>query len=73
MNYLCADYKAFFFHVDTPMRIMAELLRRNRAVAEVMLVLAAEDAQVQKSFAKAGRNDLCPCGSGPKFKYCHGQ
>ncbi len=21
---------------------------------------------------KAGRNDLCPCGSGQKFKRCHG-
>ena len=20
---------------------------------------------------KIGRNDLCPCGSGKKFKYCH--
>ncbi|MFM8176506.1 MAG: SEC-C metal-binding domain-containing protein, partial [Candidatus Limnocylindrus sp.] len=21
---------------------------------------------------KAGRNDACPCGSGKKFKKCHG-
>ena len=21
---------------------------------------------------KVGRNELCPCGSGKKFKYCHG-
>ena len=21
---------------------------------------------------KVGRNDRCPCGSGKKFKYCHG-
>jgi SEC-C motif/Aspartyl protease len=26
-----------------------------------------------KVFAKVGRNDLCPCGSGKKFKHCHGQ
>ncbi len=55
------------------MRIMAELLRRNRAPAEVMLMLAAEDAQLHKAFAKAGRNDPCPCGSGRKFKQCHGR
>ena len=36
LNYLCAGYKAFFRHVDRPMRIMAELLRRNRAPAEIM-------------------------------------
>lgn len=23
--------------------------------------------------AAAGRNDLCPCGSGKKYKNCHGQ
>jgi len=60
LNYLCAGYKAFFNHVDKPMHIMAELLRRNRAPAEVMLVLAAEDAQLQQAFAKAGRNEPCP-------------
>jgi uncharacterized protein len=71
LNYLCAGYKAFFHQVDKPMRIMSELLRRDRAPAEVMLVLAAEGAQLQKAFAKAGRNDPCPCGSGRKFKHCH--
>jgi uncharacterized protein len=73
LNYLCAGYKAFFTYVDQPMRIMVELLRRNRAPAEVMLVLAAEEAQLQKAFAKAGRNEPCPCGSGRKFKHCHGR
>lgn len=24
-------------------------------------------------FAGVGRNDLCPCGSGKKYKQCHGQ
>ncbi|MBX9794514.1 MAG: SEC-C domain-containing protein, partial [Burkholderiaceae bacterium] len=24
-------------------------------------------------FARAGRNDPCPCGSGKKFKLCHGK
>jgi preprotein translocase subunit SecA len=23
--------------------------------------------------AKIGRNDLCPCGSGKKYKNCHGK
>jgi preprotein translocase subunit SecA len=26
---------------------------------------------VRKQGAKIGRNDLCPCGSGKKFKHCH--
>lgn len=28
--------------------------------------------QVDDEFAGVGRNDLCPCGSGKKFKRCHG-
>ena len=27
----------------------------------------------QQAFANIGRNDPCPCGSGKKFKHCHGQ
>ena len=26
----------------------------------------------QKSWGKVKRNDKCPCGSGKKFKHCHG-
>jgi preprotein translocase subunit SecA len=25
------------------------------------------------AFERAGRNDPCPCGSGKKFKFCHGR
>jgi len=25
------------------------------------------------TWGNPGRNDLCPCGSGKKFKHCHGQ
>ena len=52
---------------------MAELLLRNRAPAEVMLVLAAKEEQLQRAFAKAGRKEPCPCGSGREFKQCHGR
>jgi uncharacterized protein len=69
LNYLCAGYKTFFNHVDRPMRIMSGLLRQQRAPAEVSAVLAAEEAQ---RFADVGRNDPCPCGSGSKYKKCHG-
>jgi preprotein translocase subunit SecA len=26
-----------------------------------------------QGFPKVGRNDPCPCGSGKKYKHCHGQ
>jgi uncharacterized protein len=39
LNYLCAGYKAFFHHVDRPMRIMADLVRKGRYADEVMQIL----------------------------------
>jgi uncharacterized protein len=42
LNYLCAGYLAFFTHVDRPMHVMADLLRRGRYADEAMAVLAAE-------------------------------
>ena len=46
LNYLCAGYKAFFHHVDRPMRFMAERLRRGDAPPPRSCALyAAEDAQ----------------------------
>jgi preprotein translocase subunit SecA len=32
-----------------------------------------EGATVVRAGAKVGRNDPCPCGSGKKYKHCHGQ
>jgi len=39
LNYLCAGYMAFFKHVDGPMKMMADLLRRGRYADEVMALL----------------------------------
>lgn len=36
LNYLCAGYKAFFLHVDQPMRAMADLIRQGRHADEIM-------------------------------------
>ncbi|WEN16159.1 preprotein translocase subunit SecA [Rhodanobacter sp. AS-Z3] len=30
-------------------------------------------SQAQHDGPKVGRNELCPCGSGKKYKHCHGQ
>jgi len=64
-NYLCAGFKSFFDHVNPAMQTMAQLVRNNGAPAEIMKVYAAKDF-------KGGRNDKCHCGSGKKFKHCHG-
>lgn len=72
LNWLCAGYKAFFNHIDRPMRLMAAELRAGRPAANVMGLLAAEEAALRRRFARTGRNDPCPCGSGRKYKHCHG-
>ena len=74
LNYLCAGYKLFFNHIDHPMRIMADLLRRGRYADEVMNILAMEEMQkIKQAMAKARPGDPCPCGSGKKFHKCHGR
>ena len=31
-----------------------------------------KEVKEQKNLRKVGRNEKCPCGSGKKFKHCHG-
>ncbi len=73
LNYLCDGYKAFFTHIDPPMRRMAQELQAGRAPANIMYYLAQEELDLQRRLAQASRNDLCPCGSNRKFKKCHGR
>ena len=40
--------------------------------ASQMAQATPENVQVVRSVPKVGRNDPCPCGSGKKYKYCHG-
>ena len=72
LNYLCAGYQAFFHHIDAPMRMMSDLLRRGRAPSELVAWYARRDADLAREVARLGRNDPCPCGSGRKVKHCHG-
>ena len=65
-NYLCTGLKSFFHHVNPAMQTMAQLVKANHAPAEIMQQYAAKEF-------KGGRNDPCHCGSGKKFKRCHGQ
>jgi len=74
LNYLCAGYQAFFRHIDRPLKLMAQLMRQEQPAAWVMEVLAQlEGRQSAVEKGKVGRNEPCPCGSGLKYKKCHGQ
>ena len=51
-------------------------VKRER-VAKVTGTSGADDGslkkQPKKAAVKIGRNDPCPCGSGQRYKHCHGQ
>ncbi len=34
---------------------------------------APQKVQIKRQYPKVGRNDPCPCGSGKKYKFCHGK
>jgi preprotein translocase subunit SecA len=56
-----------FQHADAGGLGADEEARQAQAMA------AALQGGVSESGARVGRNDPCPCGSGKKFKHCHGQ
>ena len=47
--------------------------RRQQATLNFVGAGAAKPAEPVHVGAKVGRNDLCPCGSGKKYKKCHGK
>ncbi len=65
LNYLCEGYRAFFAHVDEPMRVMADHVRNGGDAGAVMDWYSRADAQ-------RTRNGPCSCGNGRKWKHCHG-
>ncbi|OON64282.1 preprotein translocase subunit SecA [Massilia sp. KIM] len=61
-----------FQHADfNPSAAPEELLNPN-PVSSGAAPVAAEDHSTYMGM-KVGRNDPCPCGSGKKFKQCHGK
>ena len=46
-------------------------LARNAGAAVSSVV--ARDPKDPSTWGKVGRNETCPCGSGKKFKHCHGR
>ena len=58
------------FHVQNP-----ERMERKQVAQEVQTVNPDSGVQepVRRTSKKVGRNDPCPCGSGKKYKHCHGK
>ncbi|MBD2811045.1 preprotein translocase subunit SecA [Xenorhabdus sp. Vera] len=54
----------------------AERLARKQHLShevEQGALMSEEEAQMASGERKVGRNDTCPCGSGKKYKHCHGR
>ena len=66
-----ADTTRYMYHVDVVRR---DEQPRPQAVATSSAKTAeqAKVRQVKREGEKLGRNDPCPCGSGKKYKRCHG-
>ncbi len=73
LNYLCSGLRAFYDHSMPLFEAMAELLRRGQPAARVMDLIRQREAEAGKTKKKTPRNAPCPCGSGRKFKRCHGR
>lgn len=72
LNYLCEGYKGFFSHINPNMKLIAAGLQAGNSLDSIMLAVAEQNAELERKFATVGRNAPCPCGSGRKFKHCHG-
>ncbi|WP_036770968.1 preprotein translocase subunit SecA [Photorhabdus australis] len=57
-------------------RVEAERLARQQQLShevEKGALMSEIEAQIASGTRKVGRNDPCPCGSGKKYKHCHGR
>jgi preprotein translocase subunit SecA len=55
---------------DGPVAAMA---RSAGATLARSAAAAARNPADPTTWGKVGRNEVCPCGSGKKFKHCHGR
>ncbi|HEY1361320.1 MAG TPA: preprotein translocase subunit SecA [Xanthobacteraceae bacterium] len=54
-------------------RAGAETLARHGITGAGAAAAAVRNPNDPSSWGKVGRNQLCPCGSGKKYKHCHGK
>jgi preprotein translocase subunit SecA len=75
MNRIDEDSLRFLFLLQpVEEKKVEEQIERKQKRQEMVLnqMSAGEAHQAKRDASKVGRNDPCPCGSGKKFKKCHG-
>jgi uncharacterized protein len=65
------DREAMLETAPTLIPVLTKAIYELNTRGKITLPAASED-DFEKLIAKVGRNDPCPCGSGKKFKKCHG-
>jgi preprotein translocase subunit SecA len=65
------DATRYMFHVDVA-REQQERKPAQVTTSSAKTVAQLKGRQVTRDGAKIGRNQPCPCGSGEKYKRCHG-
>jgi len=60
------------YHHSDPDEALAEPASAKRSSSAAAEHAGAANT-VRNPYAKVGRNEPCPCGSGKKFKHCHGK
>jgi len=76
MDRIKADALERLFRVQAVRGEAPQTLSRPQQPARITLSRGEEPASprtVHRQQEKVGRNDPCPCGSGKKYKKCHGQ
>ncbi|MGF1761418.1 SPASM domain-containing protein [Photobacterium sagamiensis] len=71
VSYLCTAYKKIFNHMAPYLSILADLVQTGRSAPEIMVIL--RQREMSRVPSSQGRNSLCLCGSGRKYKRCCGE
>ena len=66
------------FEIKRKQSQLDELARKGRTPEEIeaeerLLKETPKAEPIKRDTKEVGRNDPCPCGSGKKFKQCHGK
>jgi len=75
---LCTKFSALLLLPAAGLLLLAAVLwppkiapERKRTILDPYYSDAHDNLALLRSFQTAGRNDICPCGSGKKYKACH--
>jgi uncharacterized protein len=72
LSWLCRGWQIFYEHALPALKRLARTIKARRQ-APAAPALPVQPGPEAAGAYRAGRNDPCPCGSGRKYKHCHGR